>query len=174
MAKIKLRRDTYQNWFDANPVLALGEPAYDTTNNKLKIGDGTTHWQSLSYLTDETGTRTTDSNPVELATPTIVWSSLDRWIASAKLTIQVETNETGDATGWHTQSCEAIIAARANTGDPHMTVYGVTHTSVDPLVTFTVGRNVSTGLIEIMATPTAAMASTAYLKIHSVEMMSRD
>ncbi len=55
MAKIKLRRDTAANWSSANPVLALGEPGYDTTNNKLKIGNGTTAWNSLSYLTDESG-----------------------------------------------------------------------------------------------------------------------
>ena len=53
--RIKLRRDTADNWDTINPVLALGEPGYDTTNNKLKIGDGVTAWQDLSYLTDETG-----------------------------------------------------------------------------------------------------------------------
>ena len=52
MAQIKLRRDTYTNWFNINPILANGEPAYDTTNNKIKVGDGTTNWQTLSYLTD--------------------------------------------------------------------------------------------------------------------------
>lgn len=52
--RIKLRRDTATNWNDVNPVLALGEPGYDTTNNKLKIGDGVTAWQDLGYLTDET------------------------------------------------------------------------------------------------------------------------
>lgn len=55
MAKIKLRRDTYQNWYDANPVLASGEPAYDTTNNKIKMGNGTAAWRLLPYLTDATG-----------------------------------------------------------------------------------------------------------------------
>ena len=50
MAKIKLRRDTFQNWYDANPTLASGEPAYDTTNNKLKIGDNVTLWRELEYL----------------------------------------------------------------------------------------------------------------------------
>lgn len=54
--QIKLRRDSYQNWFDANPTLALGEPAYDTTNNKLKIGNGTTAWRLLGYLADSTAT----------------------------------------------------------------------------------------------------------------------
>jgi len=55
MAKIKLRRDTAANWSSANPILALGEPGYDTTNNKIKVGNGTTAWNSLSYLTDESG-----------------------------------------------------------------------------------------------------------------------
>jgi hypothetical protein len=55
MAKIKLRRDTAANWSSANPVLALGEPGYDTTNNKIKMGDGTSTWTQLSYLTSEGG-----------------------------------------------------------------------------------------------------------------------
>ena len=46
--RIKLRRDTAANWADANPVLALGEPGYDTTNNELRIGDGTTAWSDLT------------------------------------------------------------------------------------------------------------------------------
>jgi hypothetical protein len=61
MAKIKLRRDTYQNWYDANPVLALGEPAYDTTNNKVKIGDGTSRWGELSYLNSASSGGSSDS-----------------------------------------------------------------------------------------------------------------
>jgi hypothetical protein len=53
--KIKLRRDTYTNWYNNNPTLSLGEPSYDVTNNKLKIGDGLSNWRTLSYLTDATG-----------------------------------------------------------------------------------------------------------------------
>lgn len=52
--RIKLRRDTAANWTAANPILSLGEPGYDTTNNKLKIGDGTSTWTQLDYLTDAT------------------------------------------------------------------------------------------------------------------------
>lgn len=51
--QIKLRRDTYQNWFDNNPVLGLAEPGFDTTNKKLKIGDGVTAWNSLAYFDDK-------------------------------------------------------------------------------------------------------------------------
>jgi hypothetical protein len=53
--RIKLRRDTAANWNEANTVLALGEPGYDTTNNKLKVGNGTSTWTQLDYLTDATG-----------------------------------------------------------------------------------------------------------------------
>lgn len=47
---ILLRRDTAANWQTQNPVLMLGEQGYDTTNKRLKIGDGTTAWNSLAYL----------------------------------------------------------------------------------------------------------------------------
>ena len=47
--RIKLRRDTAANWSANNPILALGEPGLDTTNNSVKYGDGITHWNSLTY-----------------------------------------------------------------------------------------------------------------------------
>ena len=50
-SQIQLRRDTAANWTSANPTLALGELGYDTTNNKIKMGDGTTAWGSLAYFT---------------------------------------------------------------------------------------------------------------------------
>jgi hypothetical protein len=48
--KIQLRRDTASNWSRINPILADGEPGLDITNNKIKMGDGTTAWNSLTYL----------------------------------------------------------------------------------------------------------------------------
>lgn len=47
---IKLRRDTAANWAATDPVLQLGEPGYDTTNNELRIGDGTTAWSGLTPI----------------------------------------------------------------------------------------------------------------------------
>ena len=52
---IKLRRDTGANWASVNPVLANGEPGYNTTTNQIKMGDGTTAWSSLPYLSAESG-----------------------------------------------------------------------------------------------------------------------
>ena len=46
--QFKLRRDTAANWASANPVLAQGEIGVDTTNNKIRLGDGSTAWNSLS------------------------------------------------------------------------------------------------------------------------------
>ena len=47
----KLRRDTAANWSSNNPTLAEGELGYDKTNVYLKIGDGTTAWNSLGQFT---------------------------------------------------------------------------------------------------------------------------
>ena len=45
--QIQFRRGTATQWSNTNPVLASGEPGFDTTNNLLKIGDGTSTWSSL-------------------------------------------------------------------------------------------------------------------------------
>lgn len=53
--KIQLRRDTAANWSRANPILDDGEPGLDTTNNKIKYGDGVTRWNSLAYASAAAG-----------------------------------------------------------------------------------------------------------------------
>ena len=44
-----LRNDTSANWSTANPVLQLGELGIDTTEKKIKIGDGSTPWNDLDF-----------------------------------------------------------------------------------------------------------------------------
>ena len=51
MTQIKLRRDTSANFTSKNPILGVGEPAYETDTKKLKIGDGTTAYTQLEYFT---------------------------------------------------------------------------------------------------------------------------
>lgn len=46
---IKFRRDTAANWTSVNPVLASGEAGFETDTNKLKLGNGTSAWNSLPY-----------------------------------------------------------------------------------------------------------------------------
>ena len=44
------RTDTAANWTSANPILLLGELGHESDTDKLKIGDGATNWNSLTYL----------------------------------------------------------------------------------------------------------------------------
>jgi len=48
--KILIRRDTAANWTSANPTLSAGEMGGETDTGKLKLGNGATAWNSLSYL----------------------------------------------------------------------------------------------------------------------------
>ena len=52
--RIQLRRDTATNWQTTNPVLLEGELGLelDPARNRIKIGDGTTAWNSLPYFLD--------------------------------------------------------------------------------------------------------------------------
>lgn len=41
------RRDSHANWIAYNPILRVGELAYDFDTNQFKIGDGERHWRDL-------------------------------------------------------------------------------------------------------------------------------
>jgi hypothetical protein len=53
ITQIQLRKGTAAAWSSANPVLALGEPGIETDTRKMKFGDGSTAWNSLSYLSSD-------------------------------------------------------------------------------------------------------------------------
>ena len=48
--RIQLRRDTSANWTAANPVLASGEAGFEIDSRQLKIGDGSSQWTTLPYV----------------------------------------------------------------------------------------------------------------------------
>lgn len=52
IVKFQLRNGTASNWAGpgGNPVLIVGEPGFESDTNKLKIGDGSSSWNSLPYL----------------------------------------------------------------------------------------------------------------------------
>ena len=51
MPKIQMRRDSAANWKSVNPILLVGEWALETDTKKMKIGDGSTAYNSLPYST---------------------------------------------------------------------------------------------------------------------------
>jgi hypothetical protein len=52
-AVIQVKRGTASQWTSANTVLAAGEIGFETDTKKMKVGDGSTAWNSLGYtITD--------------------------------------------------------------------------------------------------------------------------
>jgi hypothetical protein len=49
-ATIKFRRGPAALWVSINPTLGAGEPGYEIDTGKVKIGNGTDHWNDLDYL----------------------------------------------------------------------------------------------------------------------------
>lgn len=138
-----------------------------TTSAWLFEADGTLRTAVGSF------TKTTSNELLPGVASQVVWTASQTYISGAKLTIQVEANELGGSNELETQVCEAIIAVRGYTtaSQPVISVYGITHTSVAPLMTFTVDRNIVTDLIEIVGTRTvtASPSLEARLQIYSVE-----
>jgi hypothetical protein len=62
-AVIQVRRDTATNWETTNPVLAVGEIGFDTTNTQLKIGDGTSTWTQLQFASGDFEISETQPSP---------------------------------------------------------------------------------------------------------------
>jgi hypothetical protein len=47
VTQIQVRRGTAAQWTSANPTLAAGEWGFETDTAKVKIGNGSTAWNSL-------------------------------------------------------------------------------------------------------------------------------
>ena len=167
-----------------NIIAGVGNAANQSGRIQVITDNG--NWQFTQtgeFRVNNSFTKTLSSNLQAQSVTQVVWTATEDFISGVKLLIQVETDVIGDTTGWHSQVCEAIIASRGYAsgypgpgGEPQMTVYGVTHTSVDPLVTFTVQRNPTTLKIEVVATRTTAVALTTSvsLRIYSVETGTND
>lgn len=50
MTTIVIRNNTAAGATSSNPTLAEGEPGFETDTGRLKIGDGSTAWNSLAYI----------------------------------------------------------------------------------------------------------------------------
>ena len=75
VTQIQLRRGTAAQWTSANPVLAAGEQGWESDTNKLKIGNGSSAWNSLSYaITGAAGTVTSITAGTGLSGGTITSS----------------------------------------------------------------------------------------------------
>jgi len=63
--RMQQRRGTSTQWQTANPILNEAEIGFEIDTNQFKIGDGTNHWNDLSYFVDETALSTSLGDYVE-------------------------------------------------------------------------------------------------------------
>ena len=103
---------------------------------------------------------------------TVIYSA-SQYTSGMKIVVVMEGHVDGDVTGWHTQTCEVILAARGatNQGIPNATVYGIVYTSPTPLGTVTAQRNPTTNEIEIVVTPTGL---DLYVKAQTLDITTSD
>jgi hypothetical protein len=64
MLTIKLRRNVSQDWVRYDPILAVGEPGFETDTGKLKIGNGFSRWTGLEYFVPGNWIPSPDAVPV--------------------------------------------------------------------------------------------------------------
>jgi hypothetical protein len=133
-AIIKLRRDTAANWASANPVLASGEQGLETDTNKMKIGDGSTAYNSLPYFPSSGGA----------GVRTIGFSSI--YPAVGQQGTYVVFPAAGTITGW------SVVA---DTGTATVKVWKIASGTAAP----TVANNINTSGVSL-SSGTAIISST--------------
>jgi hypothetical protein len=82
--KIQLRRGTTSDWSSANPVLSAGEVGVNTTTTQIKVGDGTSTWNSLSYFASGTITSIVPGTGIKL-------NSASSTITGGAATVAIDT-----------------------------------------------------------------------------------
>jgi hypothetical protein len=55
LSRLRARRGTASQWSTVNPTPGLGELCFETDTLKLKIGDGTSNYNTLDYVVGDTG-----------------------------------------------------------------------------------------------------------------------
>jgi hypothetical protein len=105
VTQIQIRRGTAAQWTSTNPTLASGEQGFETDTNKMKIGNGSTAWNSLSYaITGAVGTVTSVTAGTGLSGGTITSTG----------TIAIDTATTADLTTAQTLTNKTLTAPVIN------------------------------------------------------------
>jgi hypothetical protein len=102
VTQIQVRRGTASQWTSTNPVLASGEWGYETDTGKVKIGNGSSAWNSVSYT--GAGTVTSVATGTGLTGGTITSSG----------TLSIDTSVTADLTTAQTLTNKTLTAPKIN------------------------------------------------------------
>jgi hypothetical protein len=94
VTQIQVRRGTATQWTSANPTLASGEWGFESDTGKVKIGNGSTAWNSLGYTGAGTVTSITAGTGLSGGTITATGTiAIDSTVATLTGT-QTFTNKT--------------------------------------------------------------------------------
>jgi len=158
---IQLRRDTYANWIAADPIIGVGEPTWDTTNDSMRVGDGIQNWSTLIAIANTGGV----PSLTDIAALTVTAVPDDAYIVFTDPLDSFDKRLTRD------QFTSDIILSKylesifdmgsilvAETATPNIDTNGVNHTMTIagdctiavPVVTLPAGKMVS-GMIEVIA-----------------------
>lgn len=153
---MQMRRGTTSEWSTANPILAAGELGLDTVQNKFKIGDGTTAWNSLAFATGprgesmvtygKAGPLVTSVGSIRYRFPfaaTIVGVSLAVGTAPTGASIICDVNKNG-TTIFTTQANRPTILAGAFNTAAEVTNMNVTSVAAGDYLTFDIDQVGST------------------------------
>lgn len=122
VTQIQVRRGTASQWTSTNPTLAAGEWGYETDTGKVKIGNGSTAWNSLAYtgagdiegVTASTGlSGGGTSGTVSLAIDTSVTADLTTAQTLTNKTLTAPTITQGTSTPSFTTNAYTLVAGDA-------------------------------------------------------------
>jgi hypothetical protein len=134
------------DWWEYNPQSVILNGGENTWEFKP---DGS------AQLPNNVKQNTNPSVVCNTGTDTVVYTGSDQYLHTFKLLIKVEGHELSAEDQWETQSTEMIIAKSFNGDKVAATAYGVVHTSVDPLATFTARWNPTISRVEVLCRPTS-------------------
>ena len=164
---IKLRRATASQWSTANPTLNEGEVGVNLTTGQIKIGDGSTAWNSLGYVIETvTGSQAKADAAVASATGTASTDATSKVSTHAGLTATHGVSGAIVGTSDSQTLTNKSISGSGNTltNIPNSATTAVSTNTASTIVLRDAQGSFSAGKITI-ETPTAALhaATKAYV-----------
>jgi hypothetical protein len=135
------RRGTAAQWTSADPILNAGEIGWESDTNKFKIGDGTNHWEDLTYFLDATDMGGSFSDYVPLTQ-----KNAANGVAQLNADINVLT--------------KTAIEFEGATADAYETILGVVDPTADRVITLPDAGGTVALLTDITVTPSSTTTLT--------------